>query len=66
MDNEIKLDDYILITDTQNDNFSEIGQVISIDYFYDGEPETYTVRFKNCINQFGYDFNEICEVLVFR
>ncbi len=65
--------DFILITDTSEDYYLEIGEVIDAEIDFNGEPELYKVRFGHNyetsvdkIEEYRYDLPEKCRVLLFE
>lgn len=66
--------DYILITDQRESNrYLKVGEVINIEYDYDGDIKECTVRFgynyetsEEDLSWYRYDLPEMCRVLKFE
>lgn len=69
----IQKGDYILIVDPNQNHYLEIGEVINVDIYPDGDVKEYVVRFGYNWNTgiedlefYKYDLPEICKILMFR
>lgn len=62
----IKRGDYILITDYTKDTYLQIGEVIDVKYYPDGDVQLYIVRFSNRLCEYDYHLEYDCEVLMFE
>lgn len=60
---ELRVGEYILITDEEDKRFLEIGCLEGISYDFDGVAKGYTVRFKGGIEEYGYDLEDKCKIL---
>ena len=69
----IKMGDFILITYPYENYYLKIGEVIKIDYDFDGIAIEYTVRFgydydtsEELLEFYRYDLPDLCRVLQFE
>ena len=71
-DRQVKIGDYILVTNPRESRYLKIGEVTDIEYYDDGDVKEYTVRFGynydtkvEDLERYRYDLPDRCRVLTF-